>query len=306
MAVAGSSASRSSPLVVWRHGQRARSLAGVRGRRRPGPRAGHAARRGDHRRAARGAGTSSPGAWACRSAAADRGRGLLPRRSSSTPCCRAACSATCTGGRGTVARRRHRRVRCAPWRGSGSAGQVVQAVAGRRRAAGAALARAAACPRPRGARCWSCWLARAGRGRWCALSARPRTVPWATWRGGRRRCSRRWSRWLGHVATFLVAARAVGRRPLRPAAAAGAARRWSPMASRSTSPGGDPAKAWPPGRSRRPGSGRGQGVATAVVYGVLVVRRRLPGAAVLLGAGSRRRTPYPARCQRSPGGGRRG
>ena len=147
------------------------------------------------------------------------------------------------------------------------AGQVVQV--------GVAARAAGRCCRPRsGRRCRSsrwraavvaCWPSC---GRRCRIAGGPvlradAATSGAALRGvpGRASLLRRVLAVAGHVATFLVAARTAGvdASPARllPLGAAGAA---GDGASRSTSPAGGRARAWPPGRSRRPGSAPRQGV----------------------------------------------
>ena len=86
----------------------------------------------------------------------------------------------------------------------------------------------------------------------------------------------------GHLATFLVAARTAGAdAPLSrlvPLTLLALLAMGLPL----TSPASGRARGWPRGRSAPPASPRPQGVATATVYGALVLVASLPGAAVLL------------------------
>ena len=88
----------------------------------------------------------------------------------------------------------------------------------------------------------------------------------------------------GHVATFVVAARAVGVPASRSVELVplGAASSSSWRRCRSTSRAGVRARARPPGRSPPRGSARREGLAVAVAYGAIVLVATLPGAVLLL------------------------
>ena len=188
--------------------------------------------------------------------------------SSSTRRCPAACSATCTAGCGTVetSATLGRGLRAVAWERAGRSGRagraiavvvlLAAAVAGarlvpsrgrrrrgrpRRRRPGRGGGRAARRPR------WS--LARRGVARPRATT-RPRLLGAAV--PGRRRARLRLVV-VGHVATFLVAARdrRVDRVAALRAAAAGAARAAGDGGAAATSPAGGRARAWPRGCSGR-------------------------------------------------------
>lgn len=104
----------------------------------------------------------------------------------------------------------------------------------------------------------------------------------------------------GHLATYVVAARAVGvdtpLLTLLPLALVVLLAAGLPL----NVAGWGPREGMAAGAFAAAGLGAGQGVATAVAYGVVVVVATLPGAVVLL-AGARRRTPRAANAPSAPG-----
>ena len=268
--------------------------------RRPGAGGGGRHRRADHRRAAPGGGRSWPAASAstCRCPPPSR---RTTGRCSSTSRCPAGSSATSTAASATGATCSDvgRGLRAVAW--ERTAGQVVQAVADRRRPARAAVARAVvhAAGRGRarrGGRSASCsWPGRdrgGGRSRWARVRQRggrrhPRRAarpPGVAGDRARVRAGRRRPR--GHVPDRRADG---GRRPRRcPGCCRWRCSRCWPWCC-PASPAGGRARARRRGRSARPAWARTQGVATAVVYGVMVLVASLPGAAVLVLAWFRRR-----------------